>query len=272
MPWFLYRVLIDDLTQAHAASLSDEPFVLEPIAVVPRSRLPFSWLEPPSALSPIQPGSLFVADIPVLEPGSPHDPTVLAVRLLSDGGIYVVERVKAGIYALSKLARDVEEGDIFVAVKGWNRCSVEEEAALPAAQDVADWWELARVEDPVLEPEFSKRAKVDVSVVFGVAGLVNDDGADARMKDLSPRESTESRAQSLAPRLPAERSSSSEGQTAAQMLGSIDAVVAETVDGEANRPDALQSPQELLDNLREQYLQALYVSKVGSFSLLMCCC
>ncbi|PLB43919.1 hypothetical protein P170DRAFT_393995 [Aspergillus steynii IBT 23096] len=239
--------------RAHAASLSDEPFVLEPIAVVPRSRLPFSWLEPPSALSPIQPGSLFVADIPVLEPGSPRDPPVLAVRLLSDGGIYVVERVKAGIYALSKLARDVGEGDIFVAVKGWSPSALEEEAG-PVANGAGEWWELARIEDPVLEPEFStKRAKFDVSVVFGVAGVA--DTADARMKDISPRDSTESRAQSLAP---PRRSSSSDAQV--QMFGSIDAVVS---GAEEARPDALQSPQELLDNLREQYLQALYVSKTS---------
>lgn len=246
--------------QAHAASLSDEPFVLAPITVVPRSRLPFSWIEPPSALSHIQPGSLFVADIPVLEPGTPRDPAVLAVRLISDGGIYVVERVKAGIYALSKLARDIEEGDIFVAVKGWSSSDEACLGSLPVTQG-AEWWEMARIEDPVPEPEFStKRAKLDVSMVFGGVDMVNDP-ADARMKDLSPLDSAESRAQSLAPRGPVERGSSSEG---AQVLGSIDAVVSAGVAGglDANRPDALMSPQELLDNLREQYLQALYVSKV----------
>ncbi|KAI9038768.1 uncharacterized protein KD926_010503 [Aspergillus affinis] len=257
--------------RAHAASLSDEPFVLEPIALVPRSRLPLSWLEPPSALSPIQPGCLFVADIPVLEDSDAHahaptlsrDPAVLAVRLISDGGLYLVERVKAGIYALSKLARDVEEGDIFVAVKGWSPALDANRGPVSVPMSVtqgAEWWDLARIEDPVLEEGLStKRVKVDVSVVFG--GVVHHD-VDANMKDGSP---FESRAQSLAPKIPVERSSSSEAAMAVQMLGSIDAVSA-GVDGgslEENRPDASLSPQELLDNLREQYLQALYVSKTS---------
>ncbi|KAH8425908.1 uncharacterized protein LDX57_003649 [Aspergillus melleus] len=256
--------------RAHAASLSDEPFVLEPIALIPRSRLPFSWLEPPSALSPIQPGCLFVADIPVLEESgahahapTPRDPAVLAVRLISDGGIYVVERVKEGIYALSKLARDVEEGDLFVAVKGWSpSLDAGQGVPVPVTQGT-EWWDLARIEEPVLEEGFSsKRAKVDVSVVFGGVGMVHDD-VDMSTKDGSP---LESRAQSLAPKMPVERSSSSEATMAAQMLGSIDAVVSTGVDGgllDANRPDASLSPQELLDNLREQYLQALYVSKTS---------
>ena len=34
----------------------------------------------------------------------------------------------------------------------------------------------------------------------------------------------------------------------------------------SNPVDDLQSPQELLDGLREQYLQALYISKVGTKS------
>ncbi|KAF7586132.1 hypothetical protein BBP40_009415 [Aspergillus hancockii] len=243
--------------RAHAASLSDEPYVLEPIAVVPRCRLPFSWLDSsPALLSEIQPGSLFVADIPALEQ---TESVVLAVRLVSDGGLYIVERAKRGIYALSKLARGVEEGDILVAVKAWRPSAVEE--APRRTEGNGNWWLMAQIEDPVTDIHFAaKRTKFDVSVVFGVVG------GDVPMEDVSPVDLVEGRGQSLAPTLTLERGSSSEGGLSAapgdsQNLGgglSNDVFGAETVNVEA-----LQSPHELLDNIREQYLQALYISKTS---------
>ncbi|KAA8652060.1 hypothetical protein EYZ11_009583 [Aspergillus tanneri] len=243
--------------QAHAASLSDDPFVLEPIAVVPRSRLPLSWIEPCSTLSQIQHGSLFVADIPVLEAeSSKREPSVLAVRLIGDGGLYVVERVKAGIYALSKLVRGIEDGDIFVVLKGWS--PLETSLRSVPATAGGDWWEIARIDDPGMESEVSaKRTRFEVSVVFGVSSVVED----VCMKGVSPMDSSESRAQSLAPRLPLERSVSSDARvsTSARMQQLNGVLVSEGVgDGLS-----LQSPQELLDNLREQYLQALYISKTS---------
>ncbi|PKY07592.1 hypothetical protein P168DRAFT_324977 [Aspergillus campestris IBT 28561] len=239
--------------RAHGASLSDDPFVLEPIARIPRSRLPFSWLDISPALSQNHPGSLFVADIPTLEAHPDTDPAVLAVRLTSDDSLYVVERVKRGIHALLKLARGVHERDIH-AVKEGN--------AVPAALlddttrvsvsvcDGAEWWQLAQVEDPVRSvEEEGARARPGVSVVFG--GV--DDGH--RVRDgVTPVGVPESRAQSAVPQLESAPSAVSDLQTSmgleqeAQALGGVDPQLA---------------PQDLLDGLREQYLQALYVSKTS---------
>lgn len=264
-----------------SSSLSDERLILDPITVIPRSRVPFSWLDISfSTPSSIQSGSLFVADIPDLENDLQErvEPTVLAVRLVSSDealGLYIIERVKAGIYALSRLGPWVEEGDIFVALKGWTASAFS--AIVPDEQKVradspsaVDWWQAARVEDPVVGEVgggglSGKRAKVDVCVAFF-------DHEDARGSNVSPMEPVESQASlAVAPHLQAmERSSSTDvhmpnapahdtqEQNESMVFGDVG-------DGDElnNQVDDLQSPQELLDGLREQYLQALYISKVS---------
>ncbi|KAL3480212.1 DNA replication regulator SLD3-domain-containing protein [Aspergillus californicus] len=236
--------------RAHAASLSDDPYILEPIAVIPRLQLPFNWLDISSTLAQIQSGSLFVANIPTLEADTQHEPIVLAVRLVSDGGLYVIERVKQAIYTLIKLVRGVEEGDIRVAAK----LSTHRVAGLPCTPckhpDIvtdADWWRLAKVEDPV--PDFSvpisaKRARIDF--VFGVP----DDHVGERMPGMSPD--------------PMDRDSSSDLRMISvppEPQNPVEPLELHGVDEGTHEPT--QSPQELLDGLREQYLQALYVSKAS---------
>ncbi|GIJ83964.1 hypothetical protein Asppvi_002796 [Aspergillus pseudoviridinutans] len=258
--------------RAHAAALSDEPYVLEPIAVVPRSRLPFSWLDSPAALSQIQSGSLFVANIPLLEDGlqSRTEPCVLAVRLIPDGELYAVERVKRGIYALSKLARSVEEGDIFVAVKGWNPSTrsgegIQSDLSL-GAESGEEWWQQAKIDDAAsVTPPSAKRAKFDVSLVFNKAAV--DASVSVTLKEISPVDSLEQRPSMAPPALPMERSSSSDMQMPFVLHDSRDAdgaVFGDVAAHGATQPaDPAQCPQELLDAMREHYLQALYISKTS---------
>ncbi|PGH02532.1 hypothetical protein GX51_04558 [Blastomyces parvus] len=109
---------------------------LIPIALIPRSRLPLSWLDPcPSATKRIQSGRLFVANIPPLELDLHQQqqqrkcgPVVLAARLAVDEEdkgegkpaeeFYAVERVKRGVYSVCALGSWVVEGDLMVAAKG----------------------------------------------------------------------------------------------------------------------------------------------------------
>ncbi|EAW07775.1 uncharacterized protein ACLA_024910 [Aspergillus clavatus NRRL 1] len=252
--------------RAHAAALSDEPYLLEPIAVVPRSRVPFSWLDSPAASSQLQSGSLFVANVPVLEDGLQDrtEPCVLAVRLLSDGDLYIIERVKRGIYALSKLVRGVDEGDIFVAVKGWNpsACAQNGSCELPVgAGHGAEWWELARIDDPTADTPVPKRARFDVSLVFDQAS-VDVVGGGAKLASM------DSRMHSMAPpSLALDLSCSSDVAVPFVLNGPQDNdgdvfgdIVARD-DTQATEPPL--SPQELLDAMRDQYLQALYISKTS---------
>ncbi|KAL4905894.1 hypothetical protein BDW74DRAFT_167550 [Aspergillus multicolor] len=237
------------IIRAHAASLYDDPYVLEPIAVIPRYQLPFNWLDAPSALSQIQSGSLFVANIPALESELQPENVVLIVRLSSDAGLYVIERVKRGIYSLSKLARGVEEGDVRVAVKASSRrvnplppCTPRKQPDIVAS---GDWWRMAQVDDPAPDLTLElpgKRAKVNF--VFGASSELAHH--DERRKGATHVDRTE-------------RSPSVRMLSVPPEFGDIAEAV---VPGEIGEGicKTTQTPQELLDGLREQYLQALYIS------------
>ncbi|KAJ5794112.1 DNA replication regulator Sld3 [Penicillium paradoxum] len=252
--------------RAHAASLSDEPLNLQPITAIPRSRLPISWLDnTPASRSDEQPGGLFTADIPTLEIDlrAKAEPTVLAVRLVANGSLYIVERVKRGLYSLSKLARWVHEGNLIVAVKGWHGTDVVEADAM-AVNDTctlsngSDWWQTAQIDEPVSDVKVAeKSAGLDIAVVFGPSEteLANTDASFVGV--------IEHRSLSLAPSRSFDAAEAgSFSLTDSQSLGHV--VEPMNVDGvESNVGDVQQSPEELLDGMRDHYLQALYVSKTS---------
>ncbi|KAJ5459406.1 hypothetical protein N7530_011350 [Penicillium desertorum] len=251
--------------RAHSASLSDEPLILEPITALPRTRLPLSWLDDtPASRSDEQPGGLFTADIPTLEIDlrAKTEPTVLAVRLVPNGGLYIIERVKRGLYSLSKLARWIHEGNVVVAAKGWHGtdAAVNDEAVdeTGAIRDGFDWWQVAQIDEPLSDVEIGeKSAGLDIAVVFGSSE------SDVGNIETSFVGVVEHRSQSLAP---SRSFDAAEGDSfllpESQGLG--DVAEAMEVDGvDSNVVDVQQSPEELLDGMRDHYLQALYVSKTS---------
>jgi hypothetical protein len=172
----------------------------------------------------------------------------------------VIERIKRGIYALTKLVRGVEEGDIRVVVKASShRVSSGLAPCTPRKfvdnTPAGEWWRLAQVEDPA--PDIStgippKRAKVDF--VFGVPGAA--DQGDEPVKGVWPVD-------------PMDRSSSCDLRMLSvppEIQDHVEPVVSNEV-GEGQAQEIGQSPAELLDGLREQYLQALYITKVGNLLL-----
>ncbi|KAJ5926650.1 hypothetical protein N7516_008423 [Penicillium verrucosum] len=252
--------------RAHSASLSDEPLILEPITALPRTRLPLSWLDDtPASRSDEQPGGLFTADIPTLEIDlrANMEPTVLAVRLIPNGGLYIIERVKRGIYSLSKLARWVHEGNLAVAAKEWHRTNTAEVDAVAvgetgAISDGADWWQIAQIDGSLSDIEIGEEsAGLDIAFVFGPSE-----------SDLGNTEApfvgvVEHRSHSLAP---SRSFDAAEGGSfllpESQGLG--DVTTAMDVDAvDSNVVDVRQSPEELLDGMRDHYLQVLYVSKTS---------
>lgn len=190
------------------------------------------------------------------------------MRLAATGGLHVVERVKRGIYSLSRLARWVHEGDVVVAGKGWQApgevkmdmdvAEVEEKPV--AAPDALNWWQAARIEEPASDLGLGEDfAGLRVDVVFGPSGEGEGDGG---REEPSFMDVLEHRSQSLAP---VSKSGNVEGGDSSGLLdpqgiGGDGEVMA--VDGV--EADAKQSPDELLAGMREQYLQALYISKVSS--------
>lgn len=238
--------------------------ILEPITALPRTRLPLSWLDDtPASRSDEQAGGLFTADIPTLEIDlrAKTEPTVLAVRLVPNGGLYIIERVKMGLYSLSKLARWIHEGNLVVAAKGWQGIdaavdgeAVDETGGIP---DGFDWWQVAQIDEPLSDVEMGeKSAGLDIAVVFGSSE------SDVGNIETSFVGVVEHRGQSLAP---SRSFDAAEGGASllpeSQGLG--DDAAAMEVDGvDSNVVDVQQSPEELLDGMRDNYLQALYVSKV----------
>ncbi|PYH87246.1 hypothetical protein BO82DRAFT_324717 [Aspergillus uvarum CBS 121591] len=279
--------------RAPTTSLFKEPLVLAPIALIPRSRIPFAWLEyaPPSATSAsaltassssqVQSGCLVVAHIPVLEyydggaARTGREKMVLAARMAPGGGLVVVERVKRGIFALLRVAEAVGEGELVVTGKEGVRAEVgegiydqglgrdvqdyEEENKGKGSIGGGEWWAAARIEEPdsLGLQHVGKRAKVEVAVVF--AGTVECE-VPPLQKDTAHGRGSQAVTPQIAVAL--ERSSSVAGVDACAEAGAgagVDAAQALAQES----VDALRSPQDFLDNLREQYLQALYISKTS---------
>lgn len=190
---------------------------------------------------------------------------MLTARLAAHGGLYVIERVKRGIYSLSRLAPWVQDDHVVVAVKGWQgtqaaQMNIEVDEDVGSVPDALNWWQAAQIEEPPsdlgLGDEF---AGLQVDVVFGPS-----DG-DTVHNEPSFVDALEHRSHSLAP---ASKSFNTElgssfGALDSQDFRGLDAMDVDLY--QANGPDSMQTPEELLGGMRDQYLQALYVSKVRTF-------
>ncbi|KAJ5894001.1 DNA replication regulator Sld3 [Penicillium taxi] len=242
--------------RAHARTLSDVPLVLDPITAFPRSRLLLSWLDDaPWLHSDSHPDGLFAVNLPSLETDFLiyAEPTVLLVRLVATGGLYVIERVKRGIYSLCRLARGVHEGDILAAAKGWQGLRVTEihteiDEKPSQAFDTDNWWQAARIAEPSSDLGLGEElAGLQVAVVF--KGPEPGIGHDSHIGDVSDQ-----------------------NQSVAPATGYVDTKVDESqgsktmhVDGVSvfHELEAQQLPDELFNGMRDHYLQALYVSNTS---------
>lgn len=182
---------------------------------------------------------------------------MLAVRLAVNGRLYVIERVKRGIYSLSRLARWVHEGDVVVATKGWHapqdvKMDIAADEKICTVPDALNWWQAAHIDEPSSDLGLGEDfAGLQVAVVFGKSE------ADGGRDEPTFVDVLEHRGQSLAP--------AARDPEAAFGLPDSQAVGGEAmdVDGvESNAVNTKQSPEELLNGMRDHYLQALYASKV----------
>jgi hypothetical protein len=152
----------------------------------------------------------------------------------------------------------VQEGDLVVAVKGWQGSrdvvmDVDVEDKPCATLDAMSWWQNAQIEEPPSDLGLGEDfAGLQVDVVFGSSGM-DDTNVQPSFVDV-----LEYRGQSLAPAAIGDDSqmSASFGLGDSQVLGASDSMDIDPA------PDMKQSPEELLNGMREHYLQALYISKV----------
>jgi DNA replication regulator SLD3 len=192
---------------------------------------------------------------------------------VANGGLYIVERVKRGIYSLSKLARWVHEGNLVVAAKGWHATDPTEADGFMVVDeprvvsDDYDWWQAAQIEEPLSEIGVREKSTgLSVALVFGPSD------EDFQSTEPSFIGVVEHRSQSLAP-LRSFDAANGDPFLLPESQGLGDFAEAMEVDGvEPNIADVQQSPEELLDGMRDHYLQALYVSKVILCSKFQVCC
>jgi DNA replication regulator SLD3 len=169
---------------------------------------------------------------------------VLAARLHPDGGLYIIERVKRGVYALCRLASWVGEGELRVAAKGQRLSDTASKLEINNDRDTysGDWRELARLDANLFDQDSAlkdKIKKLDVSLAFGP--IVSPGLAASAYEDPS--------------RL---------GQNVEHDLP--EGIIPAFHDSPEPHTDILetaaQTAGEIRDSLREQYLEALYISKV----------
>lgn len=246
--------------KGHSSSLSDNEFRLSPVELLPRSALPFSWLDTSTA---IQSNNIFASNDAVLEgmflPSSyaeepDTEPRVLATRSLSNSAIYVVERVKTGIFAMTKLQSNIKEGEIRVAAKAaaamnlkrFRLCTSDvDPSSTNRSANGWDWREAARLPDD--NPRTTK-GKFEVSVVFEDCSG-NDHEAPVVESQVYTGDSF----------MALDNVSAIQEHTRTPPEDSVQTPQLET---QGDAQDVSPTPDVIMENLRTQYLETLYISKV----------
>ena len=207
---------------------------------------------------------MFISNIPTLEDdlSKYHEPIVLVARLVSDNAFYIIERVKRGIYSLCSLGSWIGEGDLLVAGKGWQDFS----SKLPLQGRIAsiednekDWRQAATINGNSMDLGPSRDSmNIDATIVFGVDE--NDDSNQLPEKTVA---------------VLFDDCKGDEDQEISLISSSLNR--RPSIDGRITTPleaadsahinylyatGTTQSPENLFESLRSQYLEALYISKV----------
>jgi DNA replication regulator SLD3 len=234
------------LLQPHPSSKFDKPLSLIPLFSIPRNSLALSFLDAGDDSLSTGQGRLFSATRTVLDATleAAGGQLVLIARLITNGKLYAVERVEAGIYALCRLGNWVAEENIR-ALQRQSTTSPSQSQSIPPSQlpaggGVLQWWHWTKIETKDVHPE----AKLD--------------GQRPKTKGLlkiCANDATENR------RPMASSDISGELMRHARDINTISEApnpVVELVDTSFSK----QTPQDVFEKVRQQYLETLYTSKV----------
>lgn len=233
--------------QAHPSSASSTQLRLLPVAILDRSCLPLAYIDANGGVEGL--GSrLFSARIAVLEPGlqearhSCQTPVLIACSDSNDS-IYAVEGVQPGIYALCRLGNWVTHQDI-------QRLEAMSLKNMPPRRDIAheqanvsnkNWWRsaamLASHGHRDCEDQKRKFAKIENFRLCLKARITKISELDSVTQEILPEAAQEQ--------------------------------VPFTMDDVLQGPfpqDTPQEPKEVLDMIKAQYREALYVSKVKNLT------
>ncbi len=230
--------------KSHPSLPSPQAQKLIPRLQLPRSCLPLAYLDPLAGQNALPGSNLFSAHIQILERYVDEDrwstpPTVLIAQSAADDGLFAVERVREGIYAMCRLGT-------WVTVNMLERLQIAPmDVVRPLKRQVPEqprlwgdnWWSTATVD-------------------FG------SEGRYGLSSDLS-FEKTQGVRMSL--QMPHQKST-----TPVQTTLEIPSAV---LQGQINNAlynmekEVVQDPEEVLNMVRAQYQDFLYTSKVSLLSL-----
>lgn len=222
----------------------DQSHEFKPVRIIARSQLPLSFLD--TAIDSLfSTNLLFSASIDVLEqfqhekgdetqPQHTQAPRVLIARHMTNKTLYAIERVQTQVYSICKLASWLKE------------------------KEVADLWDPENLQ---AYPTFSKKQNEEN---FGDGAWWNHATADT-----DPTTGKQPKRARLSMLRPVLITKSVEAKTAStSMLNPMpENLQPQTVPVEIERdamdPPAPPAPQEQLHNLVDQYLDAMYISKMS---------
>ena len=227
----------------HPSSPSNILLSLIPRLLIPRSCLPLACLEPCGRLQGTPGSQFFSAYIVALEESNqPVDkPTVLITETSTGSPLYAIERVKIGVYAICKLGAWVTLQSLELAsIKNPSSCSHSQNG--PPGQEVpsgCNWWQTAAIQQHVKQilPLAEKQKTL----------------SGGRLR--------------LCLKAPSSNAACQSSNCAEPLTENMRHVISpsnETDQDLSNLQPTLtpQSPAEVLNTIKIQYHEALYVSKV----------
>ncbi|KAI5295494.1 hypothetical protein KEM52_001217 [Ascosphaera acerosa] len=264
----------------HGESNEKGSLSLKPVTLVPRARIPLSWLDPCYTSSRrLGSGRLFTADIPCLQTHPPghwrrREPLTLAARLVSSkprssdtstrDELYVLEKVTKNVYAVCALGAWVQVDDLQAAgaiSKTSGSCHAREsEQQVPS---------MPPSRHPTPTPDDSGiQIPSDAACDARATADAQEDEIIAESKELRTCLRPDEDKQTTA--MPTPRVGSGRDMTArpvctttAEVASTSSAATSTPPTGTSVGHEANQPPPliDLLDQVRRQYLDALYASR-----------
>ncbi|KAF2120561.1 DNA replication regulator SLD3-domain-containing protein [Lophiotrema nucula] len=212
----------------------DKPSTFKPVRIIGRSQLPLTFLDTATDSS-FAPSQLFSANIEILEKhhesqiGDTSSAKVLIARHETTKSLYAIERVQSRIFSLCKLAIWLKEKDVGDL---WDPAYMHMYPVLPRVEQIEgngeQWWQLAAV-TTAPEERPTKRTRISM---------------------LRPKEEP---VEAKPPPVSTEQNTPFETKYSTTYMTDISPVL------ETGGP----SPQQQLESLVQQYLDATYLSKTS---------
>jgi DNA replication regulator SLD3 len=227
--------------QPHPSTVFSKPHTLNPIALIPRTHVPLSFLDILSPSGPLPASRLFEAHVKVLEleERMRNAPAVL-IALCDDGkSIFVVERMEQNLYVLCKLGSWVSISRLCMGAIISKHQSFKAAASRSGAGSVLHKNKVESDNTPE-SSKYSKKKRLAIEAIQSMVKRPSRDGLSTLQDQARPF---------------SQSGTVMESQSSKEPKAEL---IQEDING---RPMATQ----IFDNIRSQYFEALYLSKVSHY-------